>query len=419
MKWIILLFMFFGIIINYADKSIIGYAAEPIMKEFHLTYTQWGLVGSSFFWLFIFAGVIGGAWSDRIGTKKTLTILLFLWTILQFGVLAISGLPLLILYRVLLGAGEGPHGPVSMSQISRWFPPQSRGFAIAIFNGGAVVGALLFAPLFVKMITNLGWRGAIASLGILSIIWVVLWMLLGKENPATVNWNEPIITQSKVKWSEASPIIFSRTCLLSLFVGFSAFGLLVWVSLFQPLYFGQVLGFTKQQIGLASAGIGIGGLIISILLSRFSDRLFIKNQKYYGSRVLFSGVCLLIAGVCYLTSILSQSNLLTLLAFTISGGCATTVAAMVPQIMMKLFPTRRGFGVSLGTSFQNIAGIVGPIVCGALISLAGTNKVLGFHYALFYTAGLMLIAGLLFILFCRPDKATVEAGQPNDNSVSI
>ncbi|MFF5400604.1 hypothetical protein ACFY5J_25225 [Peribacillus butanolivorans] len=49
-------------------------------------------MGSSFFWLFSIAGVIGGAWSDRIGTIKALTILLFSWTVLQFGAFAITGL---------------------------------------------------------------------------------------------------------------------------------------------------------------------------------------------------------------------------------------------------------------------------------------------------------------------------------------
>lgn len=114
-----------------------------------------------------------------------------------------------------------------------------------------------------------------------------------------------------------------------------------------------------------------------------------------------------------------QSNLLILGMFILSAGGLATITSIFPLIMIKLFPSRRGFGISLGTSFQNIAGMIGPIVMGLFINLAGANKVLGFHYAIFYMAGLMLLAGLLFILFCKPDETVAEAAQQADKSVSI
>ncbi|MGX1429329.1 MFS transporter, ACS family, aldohexuronate transporter [Cytobacillus horneckiae] len=418
MRWIILLFMFFGIMINFADKSIIGFAAEPIMKEFNLSYSQWGIVGSSFFWLFSIASVIGGAWSDRIGTKKALSILLLSWTVIQFGAFAISGLPLLIIYRILLGIGEGPHGAISMSQLSKWFDPKSRGLALSIFNGGALVGAVILAPVFVVLIEGLGWRGAIASTGILSFVWAVLWMWLGKERPEKVEWDEPISTHSKFKWSEVSSIIFSRSCLFTLFIGFAAFGGFAWTSVFQPLYFGQILELTNKQIGLASVAVGIGGVIISIFINRFSDYLYKKSQSYFISRVVVGGTSLFVAALCFFLATIVQSKLVILGIFILSAGCIATIVSIVPLIMIKLFPTRRGFGISLGTSFQNLSGIIGPIVIGLLINLGGSDKVLGFNYALFYVGGLMFIAGLLFIIFCRPDKSAEEA-HPIDDAISI
>ncbi|MFF5400605.1 MFS transporter [Peribacillus butanolivorans] len=185
----------------------------------------------------------------------------------------------MILYRILLGVGEGPHGPISISQLSKWFNPKSHGLALSIFNGGAIVEAVVLAPIFIVLIEDLDWRGAFAANGVLSLVWAVLWMWLGKENPDKVEWDEPIITQSKFKWSEVSSIIFSRSCLLTIFLGFSAFGGLAWTTFFQPLFFGQVLGLTPKQIGLASVAVGVGGLIISILISKFSDYLFGKSQS--------------------------------------------------------------------------------------------------------------------------------------------
>ncbi|MDO7487086.1 hypothetical protein Q5O89_17115 [Peribacillus frigoritolerans] len=42
MRWVVLILLFFGAVINFADKSIVGLAAVPIMKEFNLTYAEWG-----------------------------------------------------------------------------------------------------------------------------------------------------------------------------------------------------------------------------------------------------------------------------------------------------------------------------------------------------------------------------------------
>ena len=156
MRWTVLLFLFFTMAINFADKSIIGYAADSIMKEFDLTYTQWGLIGSSFFWLFSISGLFGAAWSDKIGTKKIIALMLISWTVLQFGAFAITGLAMLVLYRILLGIGEGPFAPTSISHISKWFKPESRGMAISILNAGGMLGALAAAPILVAVIQILG-----------------------------------------------------------------------------------------------------------------------------------------------------------------------------------------------------------------------------------------------------------------------
>jgi sugar phosphate permease len=54
------------------------------MENLSLTYVQMGLVGSCFYWLYSVAEIAGAAWSDRIGTKKMLTIMEVVWMILQF-----------------------------------------------------------------------------------------------------------------------------------------------------------------------------------------------------------------------------------------------------------------------------------------------------------------------------------------------
>ena len=150
-----------GAVINFADKSIVGLAAVPIMKEFNLTYAEWGLVGSSYYWLYPVTGIFGAAWADRLGAKKVLGFIMLTWTVLQFGVLAITALPLLILYRILLGAFEGPYSPIAYSHADKWFPPKLKGFANSVVVGGGTVGAMIVAPILVSLITDIRLEGCL------------------------------------------------------------------------------------------------------------------------------------------------------------------------------------------------------------------------------------------------------------------
>jgi hypothetical protein len=47
-------------VINFADKAVIGIAAVPMMQELQLGPRQFGLVGSSFFLLFAVSSVATG-----------------------------------------------------------------------------------------------------------------------------------------------------------------------------------------------------------------------------------------------------------------------------------------------------------------------------------------------------------------------
>jgi len=52
--WTITGLLFLYMLINFADKAVVGLAAVPIMQELALTPSQFGFVGSSFFFLFRF-----------------------------------------------------------------------------------------------------------------------------------------------------------------------------------------------------------------------------------------------------------------------------------------------------------------------------------------------------------------------------
>src|SRR5689334_20398429 len=117
MRWVTLGFLFILFTINYADKSIAGFASVHISKEFGLTPIQWGLVGSSFFWSFIISSIFGSSLSERFGTKKMLSVMALIWSLLQLAAFAIHSLEALIIYRILLGVFEGPFFAIVLTHL--------------------------------------------------------------------------------------------------------------------------------------------------------------------------------------------------------------------------------------------------------------------------------------------------------------
>ena len=50
--WLVVALLFLFMLINFADKAVIGIAAVPIMQGLQLSPRQFGLIGSSFYLLF-------------------------------------------------------------------------------------------------------------------------------------------------------------------------------------------------------------------------------------------------------------------------------------------------------------------------------------------------------------------------------
>lgn len=407
MRWFVLGLLFFGAVVNFADKSIVGLAAAQIMKELDLSYAEWGLVGSSYYWLYPVTGVIGAAWADKIGAKKILIALMLLWTVLQVGVLAVAVLPLLVLYRIMLGAFEGPYSPIAYSHAHRWFPPKLRGFANSVIVSGGTVGAMIVAPLLVAMITGFGWKVAFASLGIVSLIWAIVF-LFTKETPP-VEYEEAAKKKEKMRLKDVGLVLVSPTALFTTLAYFSTYILVVWFSVWLPIYLLESVKMTATQMGFAVMIIGIASTIIYIGVSSLSDYLFKKNQNWRISRVYVVGIAMVVGVLAMFSVVIFQNPIWVIIAMMLAKGLTYAILPIGPTIMINEVPERGGLMTSILTSSGNLAGIIAPVVTGAIISLAGGNELLGYNLSILVISAVILIFSLLFLLFVKPDRKKESA----------
>jgi len=112
--WLIVLLMFLFMLVNFADKAVVGLAAVPIMQELQLTPSQFGLIGSSFFLLFSVSAIVTGFIANRVQTRWLLLVMGLVWALAQFPMLGSAGFATIVACRIVLGAGEGPAYPVAL-----------------------------------------------------------------------------------------------------------------------------------------------------------------------------------------------------------------------------------------------------------------------------------------------------------------
>src|SRR4029453_15198910 len=175
--WKITFLLFLFMLVNFADKIVVGLAGAPIMDELKLSPEQFGLLASSFFRLFSISAIVVGFIVNRIDTRWVLLAMAVIWSVTQFPMVGTVSFTTLVVSRVILGAGGARHA------ISKWFPDGKRTLPTAILSQGSAFGVILAVPALNWIIVNHSWHYAFGALGVVGLMWVVAWLLMGKEGP--------------------------------------------------------------------------------------------------------------------------------------------------------------------------------------------------------------------------------------------
>src|SRR3981081_3085101 len=95
--WKITFLLFLFMLVNFADKMVVGLAGVPILTELNLEPGQFGLLGSSFFFLFSVGAIVVGFVVNRIATRWVLLALALIWALAQFPMVGHVGFTTLVI----------------------------------------------------------------------------------------------------------------------------------------------------------------------------------------------------------------------------------------------------------------------------------------------------------------------------------
>jgi len=155
---------------NFFDRVIGGALGEPIRREFNLSDSALGALGTAFTLLYAFVGIPLGRWSDRAPRKLILAGAVFLWSALT----AVSGLTRtywqLFATRLGVGVGEAACAPAATSLIGDLYPPSKRARAMSVFMMGLPIGIALSYFVGSYVAHSYGWRAAFFVAGIPGVL---------------------------------------------------------------------------------------------------------------------------------------------------------------------------------------------------------------------------------------------------------
>jgi sugar phosphate permease len=400
--WTMAAMLFVFIVVNFADKVALGLVAVPLMDELKFTPGEFGLIGSSFFWLFAISGVLGGFLSDHIKTKWFLLAMAASWSLLQLPFVYGASLGAFIAARVLLGIGEGPSWPVAVHAIYKWFPDKERALPVALFSQGGAIG-LLLAGLTIPLATaSFGWRASFVGLAIIGAVWALLWALIGKEGPI-----DPKATDgtAAVREQPLARVLADPTVWGNIMLHFVAYWALAGALTWLPAYFQKGLGFDNVAAG-RMYGLVVATTIPLVLLSSWwSQRLMAKGWSSRDARGRFSSLWLILAGLAFVPLLVPGLPTIARVGiFAVALGFTPAIYALGPAMLAQVTPaSRRGAVLAIDNSIASLAGVLAPIVSGQLIErYVGAA---GYELGYLLTGALLIAGGLLGWFIVNPERS--------------
>lgn len=121
-------------LINYFDRISVLTFLPYIQKDLNLSAVEVGWLGSIFFFGYAVAQFSAGFLADRWGSKKTMNIAIWVFTLVTFITGFVRNLTQFMFLRLGLALGEGHHYVPANRMIANWFPREEKGRANGFFT---------------------------------------------------------------------------------------------------------------------------------------------------------------------------------------------------------------------------------------------------------------------------------------------
>jgi MFS transporter, ACS family, hexuronate transporter len=175
-RWWIVWTLFFSTVINYISRQTFSVLSPMIAGQLHLSHTDLAKIMGAFQISYALTWLLGGIFLDAVGTRIGLAVAVVWWSLVNILTGFASSVLGFIVFRFMLGIGEGFNWPGASKAVAEWFPGEERSIAVAIFDSGSSVGGALAALAIPWIALAFGWQRAFVFSGLLGFIWLFMWL---------------------------------------------------------------------------------------------------------------------------------------------------------------------------------------------------------------------------------------------------
>ena len=423
--WMLLLGCIVAQVLDGFDFQSTSFALPLIIKEFHISATQAGAIGSVTNLGLLLGALLFAPLADRIGRRPIFQLALFAYAFGTFLSAIAPDYQVLLIARFITGMGIAAEFPVAFSLLAEYSPKRLRHIFIGSGAIGYSAGWFVCAVVATLVVPRLGWR-ALFWVGVspaLMIIYVRRFMpesvrfLLQQGRveeagrverriadragfatlelvPPASNGEAKVTTRPRLREQFSvlrfSALVIAVLGLFQLANNIQVVGFGTWLpSIFIRQGFTLTRSFTFTMIVLATTPLG------QIFGMWLQDRM---PRKW--AMLLLSGL----SALCFFGFGLSFEYKLPIeIIVACNVGYQFFSGGVVPifyTLSSELFPTRvRSLASGLVVACARVGSITGPFVLGWLLTL-GTM----IHQIIYYFTMPLVIAAVILVMTIKVDS---------------
>ena len=417
-------FLMICLMINFIDRTNIGFAALTMNKDLGLTATTFGLAGTALSVAYLLCEIPSNLILERVGARKWLARIMITWGIASAATMFAVGPWSLAGLRALVGIAEAGFAPGLVLYMTYWYPQYRRASAQTMFMLGQPLAGMFSAGLggFILGLNGIwglaGWQWLFFLEGLPAIVFGIWIYFHLDDKPKTARFLSEderstlinLLERDEEARRRSQPaeatrsitrLVLSRNMLLLSF----AYACLIATVAAQGLWLPQIVrgfageGVQNWQIGLIAAIPPACSIAWMVFWTRRSDR---QGERFWHCVIpmLVAAAGWAFAGLVA-SPVLSLCGLIVASAFSLS---AWPVFFTTPSIILP----REAHAP--GLAFLNTVAIGGsslsPIIVGTLRDATG-----GFSVPQLAIAGLLII-GVVLMTFVPRDLLAQRSAAP-------
>lgn len=403
----------------------IAYAMPVLVREWHLTPHQIGMIISAGYVGQLFGAIFFGWLAERVGRLRVLLFTIVLFAAMDFACLFAVSAASMMLFRFLQGIGTGGEVPVASAYINEYVGARRRGRFFLLYEATFLFGLVLAGLIGYLLVPRFGWR-AMFVVGLVPATLMIPFRWFMSESPRWLaskgRYGEADRIVSRLErsaaargapladpaplaaairpdagagWRELFKGVYRKRTLTVWTLWFCSYlvanGTITWLPTLYRQTFKLPLSTSLQNGYMTS----VAGVVAAIACALLIDK--VGRKRWYVWAFLGATAPLLALALLGATSA-GQVLLLAGLAYAV----VQTITFSLYLYSAEIYPTRlRAIGTGLGSAWLRLGSSAGPLLVGWVVAGLGIQYVFGIF------AGALFVAAVVTALF-----ATETGGRP-------